>query len=77
MSAIEIKGRAHELPSWWNGAGFTVRAGWVASLGVSYPEACAIVRGPVRRRPKRQVIDVERGVKVESFIREMDRRHLY
>lgn len=49
-SSIQIHGRMVALPSWWSGAGFTVKAGWLSSRGLSYPDACSLLRG--RRRPK-------------------------
>ena len=49
MSTILINGKTRELPSWWSGAGFTAKAGWLSGQGMSYPAACSLLRG--RRRP--------------------------
>lgn len=66
---ITIKNRTVEVPSWWSGAGFTVRAGWIAAQGVSYPEACKIVRGPhhARKRPR---------ISAQEAFAEMEKRGL-
>ena len=41
------------LPSWWSGASYTVKAGWLKSAGHahSYEEACAMLARRPRRKP--------------------------
>jgi hypothetical protein len=48
--SITIKGRIYDHPPRWSSWDFCAKAGWVSSKGVSYPEACSLLRG--RRRPK-------------------------
>lgn len=69
MSAtIQINSRTITLPSWWAGAGFTAKAGWLSGQGVSYPKACAILA----QRPRKA-----KPPTVAAFTEQMEQRKLF
>lgn len=68
MNTIQIRGRTINLPATWARMGFCEKAGYIAGFGISYPDACSLLRGRRRPRPK--------SPPPEQVYAEMERRRL-
>lgn len=62
------KGRTINLPATWGRMGFVDKAGYLSAQGMSYPEACSLLRG--RRSPK------PKSPPPEVVYAELERRNL-